>query len=113
MFFSDECSFSLRGALNKQNCKICGKKCSYAVYESSQNTQSLMVGCTLSKRKVIGPYVVCDGTATGDRYKRVLQYYLFPKLTNYPSNVIFEHSGDSFLYSFSVKQYLDFKLSKS
>jgi len=69
-----------------------------------------MVWCAISKTEVIGPYFFDDGTVTGDRYKRMLQYYLFLKLANYSSNMIFQQDGASLHYEIPARQYLDNKL---
>ena len=108
--FSDECSFSLGGAVNKQNCRIWGSERPDTVYESPQSTQSIMVWCALSKNEVIGPYFFENGNVTGDSYKRMLRYYLFPKLRNYPENMIFQQDGAPPHFALPVRAYLDVKV---
>lgn len=108
--FSDECIFSLKGAVNKHNCRIWGSQRPETVYESPQSSPTLMVWCAISENEVIGPYFFDDGSVTGDRYKRMLRYYLFPKLSNYPSDMIFQQDGAPPHYAIPVRQYLDHKL---
>lgn len=51
-----------------------------------------------------------NGTLTGNRYKRVLRYYLIRKLSSCHFDIIFQREGDPPLYKTSVRQYLDHTL---
>ena len=70
--FSDECKFSLFGSVNKQNCRIRRNERPNEVYETFQNSPSVMVWCALSKKEIIGPFFFEDGNVTGSTYKRML-----------------------------------------
>ncbi len=94
IIFSDECKFSVSGKVNKQNCRIWGTERPNQVYETLHNSPSLMVWCAMSKSGLIGPYHLENENVTGSRYKRMLRYFLFPKLQNYPENIKFQQDGD-------------------
>ncbi len=110
IIFSDECKFSLSGTVNKQNCRIWGTERPNQVYETLHNSPSVMVWCAMSKSGVIGPYFFENENVTGSTYKRMLRYFLFPKLQNYPENMIFQQDGAPPHYSLEVREYLDRKL---
>lgn len=69
-----------------------GSKRSETVYESLQSSSTLMVWSVTSKTEIIDLFFLEDETVTGERYKKVLRYYLFPKLTNYPSDMSFQQN---------------------
>lgn len=108
--FSDECKFSLSGQVNKQNCRIWGSERPQQVYEAPNNAPSVMVWCALSKNEIIGPYFFENENVTGQSYKRMLRYYVFPRLRNYPEDMIFQQDGAPPHYAVIVRQYLDQKL---
>ena len=91
--FSDECKFSLSGSVNKQNCRIWGLERPKEVYETLHNSPSIMVWCALSESEIIGPYFFENENVTGSTYKRMLRYFLLPKLQGYPEDMIFQQDG--------------------
>jgi len=108
--FSDECSVSLGGAVNKQNCRIWGTERPDTVYQSPQSTQSIMVWCAMSRHEVIGPYFFENGNVTGNSYKKMLRYFFFPKVRDYPDNWLFQQDGAPPHFALPVRAYLDSKL---
>ncbi len=102
--------FSLPGTVNKQNCRIWGTERPNQVYETLHNSPSVMVWCAMSKSGVIGPYFFENENVTGSTYKRMLRYFLFPKLQNYSENMIFQQDGAPPHYSLEVREYIDRKL---
>ena len=108
--FSDECHFSLSGRVNKQNCRIWGTERPQVVYEAPQSAPSIMVWCAISEKEVIGPYFFENENVTGDTYKRMLRYYAFPRLRDYPESMIFQQDGAPPHFALTVRHYLDFKL---
>jgi hypothetical protein len=110
LIFSDECSFSLSGGVNKQNCRIWGSERPQEVYESPQSAPSIMVWCAISKKGIIGPYFYENENVTGETYKKMLRYYFFPKLRDYSSDVIFQQDGAAPHFAVIVRQYLNYKL---
>ena len=93
VIYSDECSFSLSGRVNKQNCRIWGTERPQEVYEVPQGARSVMVWCAISEKGVIGPYFFENESVTGDSYKKMLRYFLFPRLRDYPQDLIFQQDG--------------------
>ena len=108
--YSDECSFSLGGAVKKQKVGVWGTKRPDIVYQSAQSTEYIMVWCVVSKTDIIGPYFFEDGTVTGERYKRMLRYFFFPKLRDYPEDMLFQQDGASSHYAVVTSEYFDMKL---
>ena len=108
--FSDECKFSLSVSVNKQNCGIWGSEHPNEVYETLQNSLSVMLWCTLSWKEIIGPSFFEDGNVTGSRYKRTFQYFLLSKLRDYPESMIFQLDGETPHYANEVREYLEWKL---
>ena len=64
------------------------------VYETLHNSPSIMVWCAISKSEIIGPYFFENENLSGSTYKRMLRYFLFPKLRGYPEDMIFQQIGD-------------------
>ena len=110
IIFSDECSISLEGGVNKQNCRIWGSERPDTVYQSPQSAQSIMVWCALSKKEIIGPYFFENETVNQYSYKRMLRYFFFPKVRDYPDDIMFQQDGAPPHFANSVRQYLDTKL---
>ena len=110
IIFSDECKFSLSGKVNKQNFRIWGTERPNEVYETLHNSPSVLIWCTMSKTEIIGPYFFENENVTGSSYKRMLRYFLFPRLRDYPETIIFQQDGALPHYSNEVRSYLDRKL---
>lgn len=72
-----------------------------------QSSPKLAVWYAISRTEVMEPYFSDDGTANGDKYKRVLRYFLFSKLANYSPDMIFRQAGAPLHYTLQVKQYLN------
>ena len=84
IIYSDKCSFSLSGGVNKQTCRIGGSERPQEVYEVPQGAELLMVWCAISERDIIGPYFFEDRSINGERYKRMLRYFSYPSLPTTP-----------------------------
>ena len=110
IIYSDECSFSLCGGVNKQNCRIWGTERPQEVYEVPQGADSIMVWCAISSRGIIRPYFFENVSVTGESYKKMLRYFFFPKLRDYPQDVIFQQDGAPPHFAIPVRQYLNQKL---
>ena len=67
IIFSDECSFSFYGVVNKQNCRTWGFERPQEVFEVPEGAQSLMVWCTISERGIFGPYLFENESITEER----------------------------------------------
>ena len=110
VIFSDECHFSLAGGVNKQNCRIWGTERPLEVYQVPQGAASIMVWCAMSEKGIIGPYFFENESVTGESYKRMLRYYFFPKLRDYPDDTVFQQDGAPPHFALPVRQYLNQKL---
>lgn len=100
--FFDECLFLLHGAVNKENCRIWASEGPEAVYKSRQSFPTSMVSCIIFKTGIVRSYFFEDGSVTGERYKRIVQYFLFSK----PAKLPFQHDfpagwSSAALYSYS------------
>lgn len=85
IIFSDEAHFWLNGHVNKQNCRIWSANNPHVIMESSLHPQKLTVWCGLFAGGIIGPYFFRNAqgntvTVNGDRYRQMLNLFLFPKL---------------------------------
>ena len=101
--YSEKPKFSLSGLVNKQICRIWGSERPNEVYETFQNSSSVMVWCTSSKKKIIGPYFFEDGNVTGSRCKRMLRHFLLPELRDYPESTILQEDGGPKLWQWSKR----------
>lgn len=109
--FSGECSFLLQGAVNKQKCGVWGPPLPEIVYESLRNSPMVICWCHNFRPEVIGPYLFDNGSATGHRYKKMLRYYLFPKLAIHSFEMTYQQDGASLQYALVNRHYLDRKHS--
>lgn len=89
----NECNFSLHGAVNMQNCRIEGSERSETIYKTLKSSLAFMVWCTRCEAHIIGSYFFEEGIVTGERYKRMLRYFLFPTLADYHSGISFKQDG--------------------
>ena len=108
--FPDECKLSLSGSVNKLNCRIWGSKRPNEAYERLQSSPSVMARGALPKKKIIGSYFFEDGNVIGNSHKRMLRYFLLPKLWDYPESMIFQKDGAPPRYVNEVREYLAWKL---
>lgn len=51
-----------------------------------------------------------EGNVTGERYKRMVRYFLFSKFANCPQDMIFQQDGALLYYANILRQYLDRKI---
>jgi len=110
IFYSDECSISLSGGVNKQNCRVWGSERPQVVYEVPQGAESIMVWCAISENGIIGPYFFENESVTGESYYKMLRYFFFPKMRNYGDDYIFQQDGAPPHFALRVRRYLDQKL---
>lgn len=69
--FSDECTFSLQSAVNKENYRIWGLQRPKTVSESLQSSPKLLVRYANFRTEVVGSPFFDDGTVTGNKHKRM------------------------------------------
>ena len=85
LIMSDEAHFDLSGYVNKQNCRIWARQNPYAIHERPLHDVRVTVWCGVTMRGIIGPFFFEDEngncvTVNSDRYKVMLEQFLFPKL---------------------------------
>lgn len=62
-----------------------------------QNSPSIVVWWSLSKKE-IGAHFVQNKTVSGENYKGMLRHYAFPRLREYPEDIIFHLHGAHHYY---------------
>ena len=82
---SDEAHFDLGGYVNKQNCSIWGTENTNAYIEKLTHIKRITVWCGFWFRGIIGPFFFEneqgeDVTVKGDRYRAMLNDFLFTKI---------------------------------
>ena len=90
--FSDESTSHLNGKVNTHNVRIWGSENPREFVQSERDTPKLNVFCSLSLRKVYGPFFFVEANITGMTYLDMLQEWLFPQLQNEP-NFIWQQDG--------------------
>ena len=99
VFFSDEASFHLVGAVNRQNQRFWGTENPNALLETKSFTPKVNVWVAMSSRQIVGPYFFEDAdgqaqTINSDRYVNMLQTFFLPELRRRrirPSSVWFQN----------------------
>lgn len=66
-----------------------------------------------SWKSIIGPYFLENDSITVDSYKRMLCYFLFQKLGDYPHSVSFQQHSAQPHIALTVRDYFDRKLGSS
>ena len=85
IIFSDGARFDLGGYVNKQNCRIWGTENPHAYIEKPTQPKRVTVWCGLWSRGIIELFFFENGqgeavTVNGDRYRAVLNEFLFIKI---------------------------------
>ena len=103
IIFSDEAHFDLGGYVNKQNCRIWGTENPHAYIEKPIHPKRVTVWCGFWSRGIIGPFFFENEqgvavTVNGDRYRTMLNEFLFTIEEEDIGNIWFEQ-GTRFFYS--------------
>lgn len=117
ILFSDECTFSLNGHTNRQNCRYWSRENPHWMREDhTQYPEKVNVWAGIAGDHIIGPFFI-DGNLNGDNYLALLQNNVVPTLTNLypdpanpqvPANMIwFQQDGAPPHYQINVRQYLN------
>ena len=85
IIFSDESHFDIGGYVNKQNCRVLGIENPHAYIEKPTHPKRITVWCGFYSRGIIGPFVFENEqgevvTVKGDRYRAMLNDFLFTKI---------------------------------
>jgi len=97
--FSDEAHFHLGGYVNKQNCRIWGSENPHETLEKPMHPQRVTVWCGFWHGGIIGPFFFENEqgaavTVNGDRYRAMLNEFLFPKIQEYyVDDIWFQQDG--------------------
>jgi len=91
IIFSDEAHFWLNGFVNKQNMRYWSATNPHVLLETPLHPQKITVWCGFHAAGVIGPYFFVDEndrhvTVNGERYRVMLEDYLWPELDELDSN---------------------------
>lgn len=89
ILFSDECSFFDARRDRQTGVQNQGFSTSRKCLQTPQSSPVWMVSCIISENEVICWYFVDSCSVSADGYKTMLSVHLFPKLANYPSEMIF------------------------
>lgn len=117
VLFSDECTFTLHGHANRQNCRYWSTENPHWMREEhTQYPEKVNVWAGIIGDHIIGPFFI-DGNLNGDNYLALLQNNVVPTLTNLypdpanpqvPTNMIwFQQDGAPPHYQINVRQYLN------
>ena len=99
IIFSDEAHFDLGGCANKQNYHIWGTENPYAYFEKPKHPKRVTVWYGFWSRRIIGSFFfeieqVVAGTVDGDRYRAILNEFLFTKIeVEDIDNIWFQQDG--------------------
>ena len=85
IIFSDEAHFDLGGYINQQNCRIWGTENPHAYIEMPTHPKRFTVWCGFWSRGIIEQYFFANDqgeavTVNGDRYRAILNEFLFTKI---------------------------------
>ena len=99
IIFSDEAHFDLGGYVNKQNCSTWDTENQHAYIEKPTHTKRATVWFGFWSRGIIGPFFfeteqVEAVTVNGDRYRDMLNVFLFTKIEEEDiGNIWFKQEG--------------------
>ncbi len=108
--FSDDCKFTLCGNVNKNNCRIWGSERPNEVAWDIRKLMSIMICCAVSKNEIVGLYFFENENITGRTCKRMVRYFLLPKLECYSEELIRQQDCAPPHYSIESWNYLDQEL---
>ena len=85
IIFSDEAHFDLGGYVSKQTCRIWGTETPHAYIEKPTHSKRVTVWCRFWSRDIIEPFFFENEqgetvTVNGNRYRAMLNEYLFTKI---------------------------------
>lgn len=113
ILFTDEAHFHLNGAVNTHNMRIWSTANPNEVIEQPLHSPKVTVFCGFCSKFITPPYFFEDDdeqtvTVTGDRYRRMLQTFLFPYLRSKRkmSSIIFQQDGATSHTANDTKQIL-------
>lgn len=76
-------------------------------HQVSDSGLAVIVWCILLKKELIEPCFFENKNVTEVTDKSLRQYYVFPKILNYPEDIIFQQNGAPPHFFVLLHQYLD------
>jgi hypothetical protein len=111
LIFSDEATFHTNGKVNWHNCRIWGTQKPEEITEYQRDSPKVNVFCSLSCRKLYGPFFFAKGTVTGQSYLDMMQLWLMPQMQDDSKDFLFQQDralphfhNDVFVYAGSDVQ---------
>lgn len=113
--FSDECTFSVNGLVNRHNCRYWAESDPHVVREyHTQNPQKLNVWCGILGDHIVGPFFL-DGNLNGESYLELLREVIDPRITTIIENdhnlsedlLVFQQDGAPPHFALPVRQFLN------
>lgn len=113
--FSDECSFSLNGLVNRHNCRYWAESDPHIMREfHTQHPQKLNVWCGILGDHIVGPFFI-NGNLNGESYLELLREGVDPRITTIIENddnlsedlLVFQQDGAPPHYAMPVRQFLN------
>ena len=79
IMFSDETTFHLSSKVNRQNMSIWGAANQHVIVKHVRNSHKINVFCTMSNRKIYGPFVFLERIINGNILLDMLQQQSMPQ----------------------------------
>ena len=98
IIFSDEAHFDLGGYVNKQNCRIWDTENPHSYIEKPTHPKRVTVWCGFWSKHIIGQFFFENEqaeavTVNGDRYRAMLNEFLFTKVEEANIGIWFQQDG--------------------
>lgn len=109
--FTDECTFTLHGEVNSQNCRYWSTE-NLRLYNATrtQHPQSINVWAGIIDRRIVGPFFI-DGALNAVKYRQLLQERIIPALRQFENEtgrqVWFQQDGAPPHYALTVREILN------
>lgn len=113
--FSDECTFSLNGLVNRHNCRYWAESDPHVMREfHTQRPQKLNVWCGILGDHIVGPFFI-DGNLNSESYLELLREAVDPQITQILENdeafsenlLAFQQDGAPPHFAATVRQFLN------
>jgi hypothetical protein len=105
LIFSSKSIFHISGKVNKQNVPIWGTKNPRVAVKHVRDSPKVNVFCSMSCKKLYGPFFFQEKSLTGASYLNILINWLMPQL--HEDNFIFKQDEAPPHWHQEVRNYLD------
>ena len=111
LVFSKEATFNLTGKVNKHNTRVWETELPHSTLELGRDSPKVNVFCTISKKRVYGPFFFEGTTVNSKAYLDMLQNCLMELLFDgEQADFLFQQDGAPPHWSLIVRQYLNVTL---